>query len=182
MSKCSFFIIVVGFIFSGCATKNQKNNADMIKYEDIEKIELGASKDSLQNLLAFSPEIEYPSKEDNFEHWLFYGKEEAPWQRGTVSFDGNTNFVAVKNFLPFEGELENNLEYLIQKKFAGVHFEKAKLKMCSRHYIPTEAYYVNVANGIAVKHDEYKKYVETIIWFSSDRAKKLLEDIKSCKK
>lgn len=181
MRTKSLYVIAAGLILSSCSTKDVKINSQ-ISFNDVNKIELGTSKEKLQNLKALSTEIEYPSKEDKQEHWFFYGQGDTPWQRGTISFDAVTNLVSSKDFLPFEGESEKSLDFLTQTKFTGLYFEKAKLKMCHRHYIPVEAYYINIDKGVVIKHNEHKKHVAAITWLTREDAKKFLEDIKSCRK
>lgn len=176
-----FSILLLPILIMSCATSTT-NQHKAIFMKDMDQIQLGLAKDRVTSVLGIPNEIDPPSEKVNSEAWFYYGVGDRNWQKGAITFDSKTQLVDSKTYIPFDDEFEFSLDYLLQKKFAGLHFEKGKLKRCNRDYMPLEAYYVNVANGIAIKHNEYKKYVQTIIWFSSDEAKKLLEDIKSCKK
>jgi len=56
------------------------------------------------------------------------------------------------------------------------------LKRCDRDYTPAQVFYIDVLNGIAIETHKRRKNVEAITWFSSDQARQLINDIKSCKR
>lgn len=151
-----FSILLLPIFIVSCAASTTKQHK-VISINDMDQIQLGLTKDRVTSIIGVPSEIDPPSEKVNSEGWFYYGVGDRNWQKGAIAFDPKTQLVDSKTYIPFNDESEFNLDYLMQKKFAGLHFEKAKLKMCNRHYIPVEVYCINVDKGIVIKHNEYKK-------------------------
>lgn len=166
--------------FTSCVSKQSKEYK-VISNEELDKIELGSTKEYVESVLGAPREVNMPSERINSEGWIYYGTAgDPPWQRGAVSFDIQSHLVVAKVFIPLEGEKENGIDFLLQKKFSGLKFERVKSQRCYRDYTPVEVFYINTTNGIIIEYNGYQKYVESIIWVSADRANNKLKKIKSC--
>jgi len=119
-NNLTFYFIIVFFAL-GCATKKTIETMSVVQ---IETLKMGATKNDVISLLGSSYEKSPPVNERDHEGWLYYNADQRQWQRAAVIFDGTKQLVVAKVFIPLDGEPEYNLDFLLQKKFANLKFEK----------------------------------------------------------
>lgn len=177
--KNSIFIGVFLLSLMGCTTEKTIQGSNL-SLKQVEAVKIGSEKSNVISFLGNSYKDSPPLNEKDHEGWLYYNADENHWQRAAILFDSRSQLVISKIFIPLEGESEYSLDFLLQKKFSGLKFEYARLQRCNRDFVPSEAYYINVANGVVIKIQTVRKNVESIVWMSSEDAARRLEQIKFC--
>ena len=176
-----FLLFLILFMIS-CNTKEvfHKTELKTLSYDEFDQIKLGLKVEQIESQLNSQYKIEKSSNKNDVIEWFIFGNESSPWQRSAIIFDKKTNAVTAKSFIPFNGEKENNLKFILENKFPDITFEKHKLPICKRDYMPNSIFYANVKSGILIRYNELSNDVESLSWTSSDEVRNKIKKLTTC--
>lgn len=167
-------LLIITLTTVSCASTNhpEKKPLSVINFD---QVNIGANKDLVSMSLGVPSKIIENS-------WIYTTNDQPPQQRGAVSFNSTTQLVSSKTFIPFEKENEGNIDFLIQKKFEKIKFEKTPLQRCKRDYVPSKIFFINTENGLVIEFDRRNKAVDSVTWTTPEEASTELRKIQKCEK
>jgi hypothetical protein len=169
-----YLLIVIALTTASCASINHKEQSSL-SVINFDQVNIGANKDFVSTSLGKPSKIIENS-------WIYTTNDQPPQQRGAISFNSTTQLVSSKTFIPFEKENEENIDFLIQKKFEKIKFEKTPLQRCKRDYVPSKIFFINTENGLVIEFDRRNKTVDSVTWTTPEVASIELRKIQKCEK
>lgn len=151
-----------------------------LSISSFEKVKIDVDEQTVIGALGKPTETRNDFKGRDDEVWIYDDKSGS--QRGAVAFDSVGKTVTGVTFIPREGEAEARIEYLLETKFKGLTFARAPVQRCGRHYVPHQAYYIDVKAGVILIAHKYSGEVESFSRSTPDFAADLLQRIRNCKR
>lgn len=173
-------LLLLSFLFMTSCVSSVKPSHRSTSISEYENIHLGSNQELISSILGVPHETISLLKEQPTTNWIYNDPVTPPQQRGNITFDSKKNTVISITFIPRENEPEENLEFLLSKKYASLKFDQYDLKRCSQDFKPAQSFYINTTKGIVIEYDHVRKYVESIHWINSEVLSRKIQKLKKC--
>lgn len=172
--------ILISLIFmTSCATLVSPRKPDL-NIGTIESVKLGSDAKTVSDILGSASEIRRMKAHPNTEFWIYNNSDPVESHRATVEVDSGTRRVMAVVITPSEREAESKIQFLLKTKFSASTFQIVPLQICSRDYIPSQVFYVDVKNGVLIRSNKNTDEVENFSRVSGKAATDLIDKIKKC--
>jgi len=178
-NKSLLFLIAICGI-AACASSQKTEESGSLSVKKVEQISLGATPDDVVKAVGL-PRRKVENESEGASGWLYYISS-TNHQNAFFSFDKQTNSLNYKFVVPQENEDEYSIQFLLNRKFKNIGFERVDYPQCGRDHIRDEGLYANISNGIVIGYYKSSDVVEFITWTTPDKVKMEIQKALECKK
>lgn len=172
-------ILILAFFVCACATSpsRESNNLSTAAFDAIQR---GSDVKNVSTLLGKPNEIRENPKDPSVDWWVYDDSDQA--QRASILIDRAHQTVISIMVIPRQTEAEAKLDFLIKNKFSALSFAEYPLQRCSRDYLPLETFFIDSKLGVLVVANRFTHEVESFSRVSPEAARKLADDIRTCRR